>query len=560
MDAQEALNKAVEVADGDAHQDYDRTVEYRKKLTAFSSGEDLTEFIQKYFPDSDEEEVKKIEALTQSITPAIFNKILQPVQKSTRSDIVKRVESESEINDYINTYYGKKSLSDYLDTRWLSTYIHDPNAFEVVEWGDFDNIKGKAEPYPDIIACDHIYNFKIVNEEIKWLMVHTPDTQDYTFYAPGYVIKLSNANEWEIDAELEQPEGGKYSIQFIETGIEEITANRIGNVTDIKTNHRTCISLVHPALPRMEKMLKVGAEVDFAFNLHAMVKKSVYVQKCSGDGTKGCIDGCTTTGDTCNLCKGTGKMTTTSSKDMMEYAMPKHKEDLIDLDSLYHYEEVPRGIIDLELEYQKYLEDQCFKDVYNSTVLQDYAGEKTATEVSIDYEGIKDKLIPFEIQYSDSFVWHVERIAEIREDEIGEVICQFPMNLELEPTRQLILNRKNIDGCPSYVVNDHDMRLAERIYRDSPMELKKFKIKMDFMPFSGKDLNTIKYIRSQGYINEVDIALYDNYELIWRELEEEDLDLYEKDKKAIKELIYAKAEGYLSTEITLPNVGLEGDI
>lgn len=241
-------------------------------------------------------------------------------------------------------------------------------------------------------------------------------------------------------------------------------------------------------------------------------------------------------------------MTTTSAKDVMEFVQPRNKEDMPDLKSLYHYEDVPKGIIDLELDYQKYLEEMTFKDVYNSTILQDYAGEKTAKEVSIDYEGIKDKLYPYEQQYCHAFKWHVNMIAAIRGEKVEKIICQFPMNLELEPTRQLVLNRKNIEGCPTFVVQDYDLRLAERTYSDSPEELDRFKLKQRYQPFAGMDLNTIKFITSSNstsqYLDPIDIALWVNYDKVWKDIEDNEIDI-EEDK--IKELLRAEAEKYVPT-------------
>ena len=146
-------------------------------------------------------------------------------------------------------------------------------------------------------------------------------------------------------------------------------------------------------------------------------------------------------------------------------------------------------------------------------------------------------------------------MAAIRDEKLNSVMCQFPMNLDMEPTRQMILNYKNVAEAPSFIVQDYQLKMAERTYRDSPNEMTLFKLKQKYQPFSGQDLNTIKFITSSSstnqYVDPIDVSLMVNYDRIWREIQEEETEI---DPETIKEKLYAKAAKFIPSPNEIPPV------
>src|SRR5690606_15756383 len=58
-------------------------------------------------------------------------------------------------------------------------------------------------------------------------------------------------------------------------------------------------------------------------------------------------------------------------------------------------------------------------------------------------------------------------------------------------------------------------------YIDSPLEFSKFEVKQKYFPFNGKTKEEIQAIITSGVVRETDVILYNYFEYIFSELEDE---------------------------------------
>ncbi len=559
MELLDAIGLALEHVGGERHENYNRTVEIRKKNTAYATGEGMEDYIRPNFPNVTEDELQKIIQLTHPITPSLWNKIEKPFDKALRSEITSRYEADDAFKEEIATYYGGRPLRYFMDTIWKKTYLLDPNAFLLVDWETVDNTTDKNEPYPVIIPADYIYNFKIENDDLKWVLVHNHVANDktWTWYSDGLAIQLTLRDQDKVNedailtSELPvdlQKDAQRYDIVVIDTALEKVNMKRVGTILDPFTNYETCVSPVNPAIPTLDKTIKAGAEIDFAFNRYVFPRYRYFAEECEGYQDEPCIKGCDTAGNTCKACGGTQKKRImTSSKDVIEYSLKKEigetQGEPYDLSKMYDQEPFDGSLIKTMLENMEALKADAIKDVFNTTVYETSSVQKTATEYNGDSEAISDALHPFTMAYSEAVKWQIRTIADSRDDKVENIVFQFPADLRLETMADLIGERSALEGSPSFILQDKDRRIAERMYKDSPDELEKFTVKLKYEPFAGKSEATIKYLISTEKVSDEDINLWVNYDKVWLDLEEKYPEGFKKDN--IREILYELAEAYM---------------
>jgi hypothetical protein len=494
-----------------------------------------------------------------------------------------------------------KGLDYWLKTRFTEMVFIDPNSWTVVEWDTPQNLRDVVTPRPFEVSAQMAHNFFIANDEVKWLFV----CQDIKYMSTkpagtggtgttnngvigtgnnteGNYFKL-DGNRWtlydtdntivfeQVDPEYLKATGYEmqpgeallsvketpYLVRSFQPKVGYVPAFRNGYKRDEETDGRTFVNPWHDALCYFNKSLKTVSELDLTFTLHAFPQKLQYVQKCTGSRNsegikKGCSDGIVqgTMNQVCPSCKGNGWKVHTSAQDAIFLPMPDDAKDMINLDEILVYKAPPVDLIKLQNEYTLQLEKQAHQAVFNSQVFVTKAGggiteQKTATEADFNMQSVYDALEPFTEKYSEMWREFITIFAVIAGEpvEAVEVSHEFPADYKLKTGDILLGERKAAkdSGAPAFLVETIDDDLATIIYAGDALGLQKYRVKRRYYPFTGKNEDEVALLLASEYVPNEFKILFSNFELIFRELEQENPAFWTMtDLKKQREMVTAK--------------------
>lgn len=578
------------------HPDYKRVCEIADQYKKYVTGECVGSLLRQFNPRESDEQFKQRTELTQAVTSDMSNRILSPMFKigRSRADVSiswKSVEGtdkkKSEIVEVANKFYGDESVESYLTNRMVELDATDPNSFIVTEAsGSYDPLQPtsdtnkKLEPYPFEVNSEEAVNYEYINNELQFLIVKnefdivnkenkTVELSKYTIYLDNEAViatqilkesiedyKAANPDQstYEIWAVTEKDDTKEeyYIIQVIEHKAGRIPARRVGTKRDLMTRGRTCVPIIHPAHPYFKKSIKTMSEFDLATCLHLFPQKISYDEVCPGDVTNNhtCNNGKDADGSICHLCKGTGYKTHTSSADIIRVKLPKDIKDMVSLDNYMTYKGPPIDLLKFQKDYGLYeLTELATKAVYTSDLYQSNQVATTATEKSIDLESVYDTLKPFADSWSAMWKHIMNVIASYRDLNKDIIINhQFPKDFKMKSVTMLLddLSKANTSGAPSYIKNEINKDLAQKLYIDKPNELLKIEVKNKFFPFNGKTESEISNIITNDLTSKYNKILYANFDTIFDELDAEnsvnDVNFYRIEKSKQQELIKAKVQ------------------
>jgi hypothetical protein len=501
-------------------------------------------------------------------------------------------------------FYGasrrkNKGLEYWLKTRFTEMVFIDPNSWTVVEWDTPESKSQVISPRPFEVSAEMAHNFFISNDEVKWLFVcqgikymstkgtataGTGTTNNGVITGPqvGNYFKLEG-QRWtlydtdntivfeQVDPEylkitgyqlqpgeaLTQLKETFYLVRTFEPKVGYVPAFRNGYKRDEETDGRTFVNPWHDALCYFNKSLKTVSELDLTFTLHAFPQKLQYVQKCTGSRTsegirKGCAEGMVqgTANQVCPTCNGNGWKMHTTAQDAILLPMPDSAQDMINLDQVLVYKAPPVELIKLQNDYTLQLERQAHQAVFNSQVFVKKAGggitqQTTATEADFNMQSVYDALEPFTEKYSEMWREFITIFAVIAGEpvEAVDVSHEFPADYKLKTGDILLGERKTAkeSGAPAFLIETIDDDLATIIYAGDALGLQKYRVKRRFTPFTGKTEDEVALLLASEYVPREFKILYSNFELIFRELEQENPNFWTMtDLKKQRDLVAAK--------------------
>jgi len=499
--------------------------------------------------------------------------------------------TKNQIKDYLNKFYGDQSLDVYLNQRLVELDCTDPNSFIIVEvQGEYDPKKpdNKLTPYPFEVNSEEAVNYKYVNNELQFLIVEkeyieqsTKDQKNieldiYTLYLDNnYVIakEIQNTRVNELSAKYPNQEifylnpedkinSEVYMIEIIEHKLGRIPAKRIGTRKDISTRGRTCVPMMHPAYSYFMKSIKTVSEFDLTNCLHVFQKLVQYDEVCVGNQQKNivCNFGTQPDGTSCPECQGSGWKTHKSSSDIIRVKLPKDPKDMVNLQNYMAYFGPQMDLLKFQKDFGFYeLNELALKSVYTSDLFVSDKVVSTATEKSIDLESVYDALKPFADNYSSLRMHIMYCVATFRN--IGDKLSishVFPKNFKMESLPMLLDNlaKANTSGAPSYIKDEINRDIAQKLYADKPHELLELEVKASYFPFNGKTESEINNILLNDLTTQYNKVLYANFETIFAQLEEDanktSVNFYSLEKTKQSELVKSKVMG-LVTEINTEN-------
>lgn len=591
------------VARGLRHKHHAHTVKKHKDYMALVAGVGLDERLEQYVRREDKELFKQRVALTNHIVTAVSKNLLDPFYKVPRSNSGRRVLNYTgnanetkvkEVETMLSNFWGDESWDDYMATRFTELNSIDPNSFVAMEFKPFDANTEMVSPYPYEVSSSMAIDYKKVNKVLEYLVakdshrykikelvagldpnqVNTtvlPDTKNqykdgskYTLYTKNQTFQLVQVHENEENGLQNLTEGkptklGGEDKEFIKLGenyyqfltfiphnCDQVPAVQVGYYRDLSTHGETFVSPIHPAIPYLDKTIKVNSELDLVATLLAFPQMIMYGEPCADIS---CHNGYQENGKMCGTCNGTGvKANAPSAQDAIVIRMPASKEEMIPLTELIKYIAPPVDTVKWQEDYIDKLTFNAKRIMFNSDVFDRKQIADTATGKTIDMQNVYDTLHPFAIKFGKTWKAGVTIMAKLA-DRADKLVASytFGKDFKLKTLDSLILDLSTASNIGSPTLVRHlNYDIAQIIFSEKPLELQRYKLKEMYNPFAGKSEKEIMILLAGGLVSRRDKVLHANYGRIFDELEidhgKEGKDFYQLKRLAQRELIYKKVD------------------
>ena len=577
------------------HQDYRRVVANAELYSKLLTGENMDSLMRQFDRREDAEMFEQRKRITQHITKTVSQNIMDVYHKIPRSNSVQRVISYANndtdklkaINGKLRKFWGKASLDDYMNSRWIDLNFLDPNSFVVVEWGNFDNSTELASPYPyevyskNAIMYEYIDNvlqyLVSLNVKTKWIEDKyagwkNADYKTYTLYGKNQTIQFI-----EVIDESEKREIKKlfsrskelFAEQYFRESLNSevyyeiviisphnlgfVPAESIGVIRDLATDGRTFVSPLDKGVPILMKMVKANSEFDLTIALHTFPQKFQYMSPCRERDCKG---GTLRDGSVCGHCHGSGHEIITTAQEVITLSLPKNKEDMIDLENMVHYDYPPTDLVKFQKEYIEALTYQVKESIFNTEIFSRQQVAETATGKNISLQNVYDALYPIAIGYSNDWEFFVRTVAMVTDlDEDLIAFYKFSKDFKLKSLTDLYLDLKAVGDARAseFIKSSIEDDIAGVIYSESERDLQKYNVKKSWFPFNGKTSEQIATIIASN-----DLVPYETkifwanfsyiFDIIELEQSKQGNDFYYLSREKQLEIINAKIKE-LSTEI-----------
>jgi hypothetical protein len=238
--------------------------------------------------------------------------------------------------------------------------------------------------------------------------------------------------------------------------------------------------------------------------------------------------------------------------DIITLALPKNPEEMVDLDNMLVYKAPPIELLTFQKDYIEYLKISVQNMLFNADPLSRSEVTQTATEVVNKTDNLNDTLYPFAQHYSSVWEFVVKDIATFT-DLVNGLIVQFkfPNDFKMKSLQELMFDLKSAKDstASSSTIAAIEDDINELLYSDRPDDLKRIRIKNNLNPYRGNSEADVKFIISQNNVPLYTRTLWENFESIFQDLEQEHESpwLYDMNENAIRELVKAKTEEYVKT-------------
>lgn len=559
------------VKNNKTHQDYKRVVDLADLYYKLTTGDKISDLLKQIITRESPEEFEQRKNITESVCPAILNSTKLPFQKATRKPpIVREIDfanesdkKKGELEEFIKSYWGDKSLEQYLEYAFTDYNYSDPNAFLVTEFLEFDSNIEKAKPYPFIVTSSEAIMFEYHNEILDYLVVKLPITYldkgtpqpgfKFTMYLGFDTIEFTQVSEGEKNNEgVIEIEKKFYLVTYFEPKYLKVPAIRLGFIRDAETKGRSFVSVFHHVLAYLKKTFKIDSELDLSTSMCAFQQRFAYVSPCKNPA---CNKGRLLDNTICPDCSGTGEQPFhRGTMDIVTLTLPKDPQDIIDLERLLVYKGPLIELLTFQKEYIEYLKKSVHAMMFNADLFTRDQVQVTATEKVLETDNMNDTLYPFLRHLSSVWEFVVKDIATVTdlnktEDKL-KVQNKYPYDLKMKGLLELMTELKTAKdaGASTSTISAIEDDINEILYSDRPEELKEMRIKNEINPFRGVANADIRFIISQNNVPLYNRTLWENFEAIFQELEVENENpwLYDLNYAVIIEKVKAKTQEYIN--------------
>ncbi len=416
MDKTEGLALLRDVIEKEVvHQDYKRVTDLADKYYKLKTGDGIEDLLRRIETRVTEEEFEQIKSIYRSIIPSTLNSTKLPFQKAVRkSPLVRTIDYDNatasdridELEQYIKTYWGDKSLEEYLEYSYIDYNYIDPNAFLVTEFDNFDSKVETAKPYPFVASSTEAVMFQYNNEILEYLVVKLPikfsdrfverDGFKYTIYLGMDTIVMTEVAKSDLVIRNKF-----YELLEFQPKNEKVPAMRFGYIRDEQTKGRTFVSVFHCVVGLLEKTLKIDSELDLSTAMVAFPQRYRYATPCKN---LGCNKGFLADGSACTVCQGTGiQPYHKGTQDIISLSLPRNPDEMIDLEKMAYDHSPDIDLLQFDSEYLEKLEKKVQAKMFNADLYTRSEVSTTATEKVLETDNLNDTLYPFAVNQSNIF-------------------------------------------------------------------------------------------------------------------------------------------------------------
>lgn len=275
----------------------------------------------------------------------------------------------------------------------------------------------------------------------------------------------------------------------------------------------------------------------------------------------GCTGGYTRSGRICKMCNGSGVKVHKSGQDIITLPLPDSKDEMFDLSKMMATFSPPIPLLQFQSDMIDAYEPKIHKAVFNTTVMIEKSIVKTATEASDDIDNAYDVLS--ELASKCKSVWlSIAKFLSFLEgsEDLLLFIYKNPLDWKLKTKLVLYAERKAINesGAPSFTKQSVDDDLAYINFQDDPDALLSYKVKKLFLPFLGKTDAEIEYIMVENYTTINKKVLWQNFDDIFLQAEQETPNFYlmpyAAQKKIIDKMVQDLVDSLAPPTPTMPPV------
>jgi len=583
MTKDEALPILLDVIENDKHhQDYDRVIGLADEYYKMKSGDNITDLLKRMITRETEEEFDQRKKISKSVIPSTLNSTQLPFQKALRKQpllreiITKSKAKKTELEDHISHYWGEKSLEEYLEYAFINYNYIDPNAFLITEFDEFDSRKEKAAPYPFVATSKECIMFEYKNQILQYLIVQLPiqykdyeeikkqggiieriditkDGSKFTMYLGQDTVQMTQVGKdgYMIDLKEGQKiiviKDNYYLLEYFEPKANKVPAARFGYLYDTQTKGRTMVSVFHPVLLLLEKMMKTDSEEDLSIAMTAFPQRLIYLDKCHNPQCKNgqLLDG----SGICQECQGTGKSPIHKGvTDILTFKIPDNPADMIDLEQLLVYKSPPIETLKFMDEYVSNIRKLIHAMMFNAEIFSRTEITTTATEKELETDNMNDTLYPFARAFSQMWEFIVEDIATFTDLNDGLMLHhKMPEDFKFKSLPSLMAEMKAAKdaGASTSTIAAIEDDINNILYADRPGDLKRIQVKQKYNPFRGYDESTVRLLISQSKTTEYNAVLWANLESVFNEIELETPDIYNKSDDIITEKVKTIVTRYI---------------
>lgn len=535
MTVEELNSILIGVIENDTrHEYYDRTVQVKNWCYQIMTGNDQAELIVQYKKRESDEQKKQRVAITNSLTRYPANRVYSTFGKVSKVDdevdniTFKNIESKEEkvkkISEQLEDYRAEQDCKAYTHEAVRHLNFYDPNAWILVNF----NESGKA--YPIEIYSDQVMDFGedylIYREPVEVMDKNGNSDSGFDYIAVmadwtfKYLYKGKNGFPSEEYVSIDKV---IYDVESYNTKSGVFPAVRVGYLKDPETNRETFVSPLYPAEHIFKDIINTKSEYDLSRALHGFIQKFAMANTCKNryesDGiVYACQNGSFSDGTKCDNCKGTGLVLHKTVQDVVLIQIPEGRDELIPLDQMVHYVEIPEHQIQRHKDDLKELLQDVSKAIFNVDIFDREQVYTTATEKVVDLEGQQDVIYEFAQCVSRVYKFQVYMAAVYANADAGIIIeHQPPRDFRLESIHDLMQLRKNAieADAPYEVISQIDKKiLAKQAINDVAL-VHFIEAKEKFKPFKEKATEEIMYLLSILPNNDRQVVLYINFEAIF---------------------------------------------
>ncbi len=558
IDAYQHLRGRI-IEAGYKHRHYDNTVAIAveaQKLMSRDTADQKDEIIAYRIREDDEQKAQRIR-LTNTVTSVAIAPVYAYFEEVRRTDGVKmEVVTNSEsararVEGLHANYYGAAGLQEYLHGALLHYNKYDPNAWLVAERRLSADGNTVEELYPVEVLSSEALDWHYDEAGIlQYLAIcrkrlarrisspnGTKEMKDYYMYGPGYAWHFA-----EVDGDTETPLDYErlgyeptpilnrtYMVRLWENGTAEVPAIRCGAYASGQHHREICETPVADAYPILRDLQRDKSYLDTSITLHTFLKLFEYVKPCNHVDEEsnllcegGYYGGIRKSETRCHNCNGDGYIVHRGEQDVIRLVWPANAEDIVDLEKLSHYEQLPFDVVRFLKEQVQEAQRLVFMAVFNQETVDKALTVQTATEIRIEYDKIYNKLMPFAQRVA--IAW--EKFTRVAHQYLGDALAvadmAYPADFKLKNIQELTAEYAAAkDAGLSYdVLWGIQQDILQKQYRNMPQRVAEIRAFEALKPWKDKSPEEIAMILQRRAQDDPDRVLWENWSRVVAEIQD----------------------------------------